>query len=454
MSARIAISGLGAVGPWGAQRADLVAALADGRVPLTELSDPGPLSSNLPASTDSASPLAVDPAVRWSGLLDPAVLAPWVPARESRRMSRPSRFAVAAARIALDDAGFTVPDEGLDDLGVVLSTAFGPAAVTEELLAQILHSGPETASPFLFAESVANAPSAQVARLIGARGANLTITQREAGTLIAVRRAAAEIATGRSRRMFAGVADEMVPMLQALFDRFGTLARGRGEAPPVARPFDRDRDGFITGEGAAVLLLEDEGDLAHRDARSRARLLGGGEAFDPTAARCGWGTGHRRLGRALARILERCGVTPADVDLVVSGATGARDGDRIEALTLRSAWEEARAGVGQSAGQACPLPPVVAPRGSFGLLGGGLLAAAVLLAERGWTGLHVAPSPGFATEDPELGLVPHGGGPLPDPGERPGRAPGPPRVLIQTIASGGTAAWLLLQAPAHDEVAP
>jgi len=432
---RIVVSGLGAVGPWGAERTALEAVLAGGPPPLAELTAAG--SPWNPGDADPS--LTLDPAVRWSGLLDPAALTSWVPPREGRRMSRPSRFAVAAARIALADARFSVPDGGLDDLGIILSTAFGPAAVTEELLTQILCDGPETASPFLFAESVANAPAAQVARLTGARGANLTVTQREAGTLIAVRRAAAEIEAGRSRRMFAGVADEMVPLLQALFDRFGTLARGRGDGPPVARPFDRDRDGFLTSEGAAVVLLEEGRDLAARGRRPRARLLGGGEAFDPTAPRCGWGHRHDRLGSALLRVLDRCGLAPADIDLVVAGATGARDGDRAEALTLRSAWG------------AAPLPPVVAPRGVLGLLGGGLLAASVLLAERAWNGLDLGPPPGFTTADPELGLVPHGGEPLPDPTTRPGRAPGPPRILVQTVASGGPAAWLILEAPSAPE---
>ena len=87
----------------------------------------------------------------------------------------------------------------------------------------------------------------------------------------------------------------------------------------------------------------------------------------------------------------------------------------------------------------------------LGLLGGGLLAASVLLAERAWNGLDLGPSPGFTTADPELGLVPHGGGPLPDPTTRPGRAPGPPRVLVQTVASGGPAAWLILEAPSDPE---
>ncbi len=442
MSRPIVISGLGAVGPWGATREDLLRALATGVAPLTELTAHGPFLAETASVSADASALALDPAVRWSGLLDPARLAPWVPPREGRRMSRPSRFAVAAARIALEDAGFSVPTGGLDQLGVVLSTAFGPAAVTEELLSQILGGGPETASPFLFAESVANAPAAQVARLTGARGANLTIAQREAGTLIAVRRAAAEIVAGRSRFMFAGVADEMVPLLQALFDRFGTLARGDGDTPPVARPFDRHRDGFLTAEGAALVLLEEADGPDARGTSPHARILGGGEAFDPTAPRCGWGSGHQGLGRALARVLDRLGLAPGDVDLVVSGATGARDGDRMEALTLRTAWESAGA---------TELPPIVAPRGTLGMLGGGLLATSVLLAEGGWDTLALAPSPGFSEADPELGVVPHGGGPLPDPASataRPGRAPGPPRILIQTVSSGGTAAWLVLQAPA------
>jgi beta-ketoacyl ACP synthase len=236
-------------------------------------------------------------------------------------------------------------------------------------------------------------------------------------------------------------------LLQALFDRFGTLARGAGDVPPRARPFDRERDGFLTGEGAAVVLLEQDAVRTARGGQVQARLLGGGEAFDPTASRCGWGTGHERLGHALRRTLERCGLAPADVDLVVSGASGARDGDRLEALTLRSAWEAASRDDGRTA----PLPPVVAPRGFLGLLGGGVLAAAVLLTGEAWNGhgrpLELGPSAGFASVDPELGLSPHGGGPLPPPGDRPGRAPGPPRVLVQIIAAGGTAAWLLLEAP-------
>jgi hypothetical protein len=87
----------------------------------------------------------------------------------------------------------------------------------------------------------------------------------------------------------------------------------------------------------------------------------------------------------------------------------------------------------------------VAPRGALGALGGGHLAAGVLLAERWWSGEAIGPPDAPFTIDPELALTPHTG-PLDDPSGRPGRAPGPPRILVQMASSGGTASWLVLEA--------
>lgn len=447
MSRPAVVAGIGTVGPWGAGTDGLRRILRDGSAPLTELAAPTSLE------------LPLDPRVRWSGRVDPADLKPWLRPREGRRMSDPSRFAVAAARMALEQGGYEIPDGGADDLGVILSTTFGPVAVTEEMLGQIFASGPEAASPFLFAESVANAPAAQVARLLGARGANLTVTEREAGALMAVRRAAGEIAAGRSARMFAGVSDEVTPVLQAILDRLGSLARGDGDHPPVARPFDRRRSGFVTAEGSTVLLLEGADELIARGGRPLACVAGGGEAFDPSAPRCGWGSGHEFLGRALAAVLERAGLGFDDLDLVVSGATGSRDGDRLEALTLREAFDRmpeptVRPASGSAARPAgdrrLGLPPVVTPKSAVGELGGGHLAAAVLLLASGDAGPSAGgpsalgePRGGFGAVDPELGITPHSG-PLPARQAGSGR---PHRVLVQTIAAGGPAAWLILEGP-------
>ena len=422
MSRAVVVTGLGTVGAWGAGRPGLLRLLATGEPVLSPLGEPGPLAARRG--------LRLDPRVAWAGKVDPSCLGPWLPAAAARRMSPPSRFAVAAARMALADAGLAEPPEKLlESAAVVLATSYGPSSVTEELLEQILLAGPDQASPALFAESVANAPAAQVARLTGARGANLTVTEREAGAVSAVRRAAMEIASGRSELALAGGVEEVTPLLQALLNVFGALVRGRrtsrGGGPPRARPFDRRRAGFLSGEGSTVLVLESEAAAAARGARPLARLAGGGAAFDPSAPRRGWGRGVTELSRALDRALRRSGLAPEDVDLVVSGASGARAGDRLEADVLRAVWN----------GRA--LPPVVAPKGVTGEMGGGHLAAAMVAAE----GAALGPAPGFERPDPALGLAPHPGGPFP----RPVR-----RLLVSSLAAGGGAGWLILETAAGE----
>lgn len=422
MKGPVVVTGLGAVGPWGAGHDALADALKTGRASLSPLPAAGELAERrrlLPC-----------PGTAWAGQVADGELPPWLPGAAARRMSRPSRMAVAAARMALVDAGLT--GEGGDGwvldpvvaeaAATVLATAYGPSSVTEELEGQILLQGPEAASPALFAESVANAPAAQAARIIGARGANLTLTARESGPLLAVHQAAGELASGRGALALAGGVDEITPLLQAVFQRFGALARGlRSGEPPVPRPFDRRRRGFVTGEGSAVVVLETADGAAARGARPIATVAASGRAFDPSASRHGWGTGHDLLGKALRRTLERAGLAAGDVDLVVSGAAGSVQGDRLEALTLRAAW----AGVA--------LPPMVAPKAVTGELGGGLLAAGVLAAG----GAVFGPTPGFREADPELGVTLWPGGPFP----RPVR-----RVLLTSLAPGGTAAWVVLEA--------
>jgi 3-oxoacyl-[acyl-carrier-protein] synthase II len=291
--------------------------------------------------------------------------------------------------------------------------------VTEQLLRQILGQGPEQASPALFTESVASASAAQMAMMIRARGPNQTLTQREASDLLALGEAARWIRDGKAGRVLVGIVEENIPILHALLDRFHALARADRFGPECARPFDRHRNGLIAAEGAVVVVLESAAVAAERGARPLCRLLAHGAAFDPTAQAHDWGRGEIALGRSLRRFLDRSGVAPEEIDLVVSGASGSRSGDRLEALTLRAAWGPA------------PLPPIVAPKGTTGEYGGGFLAAGLLAAGGEPTG----PTAGFAAVDPELGLTPWTGD----------TALASPRVsLITSLASGGAAAWALV----------
>jgi 3-oxoacyl-[acyl-carrier-protein] synthase II len=393
------VTGFGHVGASGLGRDALSRALAEGT----------PRAATLEVSAGWHAPGSA----RTAFLCADANLTPWVTPAAARRMSRPSRLAVAAARMALEDAA-----PGCEPDGVVLATAFGPAAFTEKLLREIL-ADPETASPFLFTECVANAPTAEVALALAARGTNWTITQREAGPVLALARAASEIDEGRARAVVAGAVEEMTPMLHGVLDRFRALARP-GDDGEVARPFDARRNGFLAAEGATVWLVEDEGDAARRGARPLARVIARGAAFDPTATPGTWGRDGAGLGRAMRRSLERAGIDRTTIGVVVSGASGAVDGDRAESQALRALFD----------GEA--LPPVLAPKATLGEFGGAYLAAAFLA----FAPSTFAATPGFRTPDPRLGIVPWQGGLL-----------SASRALVTALASGGAAAWVLLERP-------
>jgi 3-oxoacyl-[acyl-carrier-protein] synthase II len=260
----ILLTGLGTIGAWGPGSDRLAAALAGGEALAVEVDRSA--GYHRPGGAGRAC------------LVPPGQLGCWLSPGESRRMSPPSKLALAAARMAMRCAGLECGGE--EGAAVVIATAFGPSTNTEALLKQIFRESPEAASPTLFTESVANAPAAQIA-------------QREAGPLIALGRAAGEVAAGRAPRALAGAVDEMTPLLHALLGRFGALSREAG----VARPFDRRRSGFLAGEGATVVTLETARGLAERGGRALARLLAWGSAFDPTAPTTGWGTGAEALAR-------------------------------------------------------------------------------------------------------------------------------------------------------------
>ena len=366
-----------------------------------------------PAVVDASAGWHAPGSARTALLCAEANLTPWVSPAAARRMSRPSRLAVAAARMALESA-----TAGCEPDGVVLATAFGPAAFTEKLLREIL-ADPETASPFLFTECVANAPTAEVAIALAARGTNWTITQREAGPLLALARAASEIDEGRARAVVAGAVEEMTPMLHGVLDRFRALARPTpdGEA---ARPFDARRNGFLVAEGATMFLVEDEHDATRRGARPLARVIASGAAFDPTATPGTWGRNGAGLGRAMRRSLERAGIDRTTIGAVVSGASGAVDGDRAEAEALGAMFE------------GTAVPPVLAPKAVVGEFAGAYLAAPFLAVEPS----TFPATPGFRTPDPALGVVPWQGGPI-----------SASRALVTGLASGGAAAWVVLERP-------
>ncbi|HEX6641799.1 MAG TPA: beta-ketoacyl synthase N-terminal-like domain-containing protein, partial [Thermoanaerobaculia bacterium] len=161
-----------------------------------------------------------------------------------RRMNGLSRFAVAAAKLAIEDCGAALPM----DTGVAIGTAFGPVQTSVEYMQEYVEKGPALAPPQLFAESVANAPGSHIAIEWGLRGFNVTITQRESSAVAAAMYAATQIVKGTVASALIGGVEEANEMLFSVLDRIGALS------DEVARPFDPQRNGLSLGEGSAVLV--------------------------------------------------------------------------------------------------------------------------------------------------------------------------------------------------------
>jgi 3-oxoacyl-(acyl-carrier-protein) synthase len=295
--------------------------------------------------------------------------------------------------------------------------SLGASTFTEKILYQIFDEGPQMVSPFLFTDCVASAPTGQLSIALGVRGASYTICQREAGPVLALRRAVAELRRGRADLVFTGAVEELSPLSVAMLDRFRALARPRaGEELP--RPFDLQRNGVLAGEGATVMTLETEAGARARGANLGGRIRCVDAAFDASAPAHDWGTGAAPLARRLASMLDGAGLRLGDIDLVVSGAAGSLRGDRLEARVLREVFGDA-------------MPAVIAPKAVVGEFHGGVLAAACLALE----GAAFARPVGCTAPDPELGIE------LRD--WRPSRPPA--RVLLTAHASGGAAAYAVFE---------
>jgi 3-oxoacyl-[acyl-carrier-protein] synthase II len=255
--------------------------------------------------------------------------------RELRRMDRVSQLAGVAAALALEDAG----DLGLERerVGVVVGSAHGGAGTLDAAFRTMLERGADRMTPFAIPLSLPNAPAATTARLHDLRGPSGAPSTACAAGSDAIGLARSIIREGRAEAMLAGGADApLVPFVVSGYARLGALSLSSRPAPEVSRPFDRARDGFVMGEGAGLLVLEEREHALARGARIYAEVAGYGSGCDaghitdpdPT------GTGPAR---AMRIALEDAGRDPSEVGYVNAHATSTPAGDAAEARAIAAA---------------------------------------------------------------------------------------------------------------------
>jgi 3-oxoacyl-[acyl-carrier-protein] synthase II len=353
---RVVVTGMGVLTPLGIGLDIYWNGLAAGKSgvgPIT-LCDPGESTSRIAAEVPNFDPRA------------------YLDAKEARRMSRASHFAVAAARMAVADARLTIDDSNRAEIGVLLGNGTTAPADTEAAMRTLIERGMGRVSPFYITSAIPNMPACQVAIQLGLLGYNTTIATACAASSQAIGEAAEVIRRGHATIMLAGGTE--APICQLTLASFGALRAlsTRNDDPHHAsRPFDAERDGFVLGEGAGVLVLEQLSHARRRGATIYAELIGYASTCDAYHVTAPHPNGDGAA-RAMARALQYAHIAPQQIDYINAHATATLVGDVAETRAIRQIF-----------GEYAPSIPISSTKSMIGHLtsaAGAVEAAATILA--------------------------------------------------------------------------
>ena len=294
------VTGTGAVSPLGRTSGEFYRRLAAGETAIR------------PFAPDQRGDLQATHVARYDGFSP----QPEIPPMKARRLDRGSQFALIACQQAVAEAGFDVASDP-EAIGIAMGTGSAGAGALTEFLRVLILESPEAAPPFHFPNTVANAPASQVSIEMKINGPNVTITQKDPSALNALLFSTLALASGRARAMLAGAVDEWNAFYAMGFDRVGAL---RGE---------RRESGIVQGEGAFVLLLEEESSARRRGIRPLARLSGIATAGVPSEP-YRFAPDPAAMERAMRGALDDAGAAPSDVDLWLVSRDGVVEMDRAE----------------------------------------------------------------------------------------------------------------------------
>jgi 3-oxoacyl-[acyl-carrier-protein] synthase II len=270
----------------------------------------------------------------------------WVPEthldrKEARRMARFSQFAVAAAQQAVQDAGLDLDHVDRTRVGVVLGNGNGGYPNIEDAVRTIVAKGGMRMDPLFMPKSLPNMAAAQISLQLGLKGYNSTVITACAAGTQAIGEAAELLRHGRMDVMLTGGSEAGISQLGlAAFSVMRAMSTGRNDTPEQAsRPFDKDRDGFIPAEGAAVFVLETLEHARARGAHIIAEVAGyaaGADAYHIVAP-CADGEG---AARAIRWALDDAGMQPEDVDYINAHGTSTPLNDASETQAIKAALGE------------------------------------------------------------------------------------------------------------------
>jgi 3-oxoacyl-[acyl-carrier-protein] synthase II len=266
----------------------------------------------------------------------------WIDVKSVRRMDRYAQLAIAAARMAEADCGLDIAPEA-ERIGAAIATGIGGLKSFQDCHQTLWEKGPDRVGPFSIPSILPNMGAGWVSMELGTRGPLSSQCEACAASNMAIGDALDQIRLGRADVMFAGGTEcGIAPVGIAGFSAMRALSRRNDDPERASRPFDAERDGFVMGEAAGVIVLEELEHAKKRDAKVYAELIGYGLSSDAHHMTEPDPYGHQPA-RALRIAMEDAGVNPEDIDYINAHATSTPVGDVSETRVIKVALGEENA---------------------------------------------------------------------------------------------------------------
>jgi len=262
----------------------------------------------------------------------------WIEKKDIKKMDLFIQYAIAAAQFAMDDAKLTITPQLAPEVGAFIGSGIGGFITIEREHEALLKGGPRKVSPFFIPSAIINLASGQVSIRFGAKGPNLATCTACSASAHAVGESYEIIKRGDATAMIAGGSEAAItPMSLGGFAQLRALSTRNDQPERASRPFDVDRDGFIIGEGAGVLILEELEHARQRGAPIYAEIVGYGSTSDAyhMTAPSEDGDGARR---AMTMAIRKAGIAPDVVDYINAHGTSTPYNDKLETLAIKNCF--------------------------------------------------------------------------------------------------------------------
>ncbi|HET6261499.1 MAG TPA: beta-ketoacyl-ACP synthase II [Chloroflexia bacterium] len=262
----------------------------------------------------------------------------YIPAKEIKRMDRFIHYAIAVCKQAAAQGDLQITPENATDIGVVIGSGIGGIETLTESVMIIHEKGPDKVSPFAIPMLLTDLAAGQVSIQMGMKGPNFAVVSACSTSAQAIGEASEIIRRGQAKAMFAGGAEATVCKVGlATFTAMRAISRRNDEPEKASRPFDKLRDGFVLGEGAAALLLEDLEFAQARGANILAEITGYGASADASHVTAP-AEGGEGAARAMTMALLNAGLEPEDIDYINAHGTGTPLNEKYETMAIKTAF--------------------------------------------------------------------------------------------------------------------